>query len=110
MAARLASARVLLVHCAPEDIDLAQHHLDDRARLYSEVADVEARLVGHGDPAEVILATAASEPDAILCMATHGRSGIGAAVLGSVANEVVRHAPCPVLITRPTDDRSCTDR
>jgi nucleotide-binding universal stress UspA family protein len=101
IAARLDSARVLLVHCGPEDIDVAQHHLDDRAALYSEVAAVETRLVGHGDPAEVILATAATEPDAILCMATHGRSGIGAAVLGSVAKRVVCRSTQPLVLVGP---------
>jgi nucleotide-binding universal stress UspA family protein len=29
--------------------------------------------------------------------------------MGSVASDVVRHAPCPVLISRPTDDRTCID-
>jgi nucleotide-binding universal stress UspA family protein len=101
IAARLESARVLLVHCAPEDIDVAQHQLDDRAALYSEVADVETRLVGRGDPAEVILATADTEPDSVLCMATHGRGGIGAAVLGSVAKRVVCRSTGPLVLVGP---------
>ena len=80
LAARLEQARVLLVRCAPDDIDAAQHELDDRASLYSEVVDIETRLVGSGDPAEVILAIAATEPDGMLCMATHGKGGIRTAL------------------------------
>src|SRR5450759_1647094 len=36
----------------------------------------------------------------IIAMTTHGRSGRGRALLGSVADEVVRKAPCPVLLVR----------
>ena len=34
-------------------------------------------------------------------MASHGRSGIGRWVLGSVTDRVVRHGPGPVLVVRP---------
>lgn len=98
LAARLEHARVLIVTCAPDNIDVAQHHLDDRASLYSEVVDVETHIVGHGDPAEVILAIAATEPDAMVCMATRGRGGIGAAVLGSVATEIVCRSTQPLVL------------
>ncbi len=101
LAARMDSGRVLLLTCSPDDIDAAQHHLDDRAALYSDVVDVETRLVGSGDPAEVILATVATEPDATLCMATHGRSGLRAAVLGSVAKEVVCRSTQPLVLVGP---------
>jgi len=37
----------------------------------------------------------------VLVMGTHGRSAIARAILGSVAEKVVRHAPCPVLTVRP---------
>ncbi len=82
LAARLEQARVLLVSCTPDDIDAAQQELDDRASLYSEVVDIETRVVGSGDPAEVILAITATEPDGMLCMATHGKGGIRAAAVG----------------------------
>jgi nucleotide-binding universal stress UspA family protein len=106
IAARLGSARVLLMQCAPDNVDVAQRQLDDRAALFSEVADVEARLVGNGDPAEVILATVATEPDAVLCMATHGRGGIGAAVLGSVAKQVVCRSNGPLVLVGPRSRRA----
>ncbi len=37
----------------------------------------------------------------LVCIATHGRGGIARVLLGSVAEMVVRHAPCPVLTVRP---------
>jgi universal stress protein A len=36
----------------------------------------------------------------LVVIGTHGRSGLGRLLLGSVAENVVRHAPCPVLVVR----------
>jgi len=54
------------------------------------------------DTAKAVL-TAAQEikPDLIV-MSTHGRSGLRHLVLGSVTESVIREAPCPVLIIRPS--------
>ena len=38
-------------------------------------------------------------------MGTHGRSGLAHALLGSVAERVVQHAPCPVLIVPKRDGK-----
>ena len=51
-----------------------------------------------GDPAQAIV-KAARGADAIV-MATAGRTGLGHLLIGSVAEKVVRHAPCPVLSLR----------
>ncbi len=101
IAARLDRARVLLVSCAPGDVDAAQRELDDRAQLYSEVVDIETRVVGNGDPAEVLLAIAATEPDAMLCMATRGKGVLRAAVLGSVSTKVVCRSTQPLILVGP---------
>ncbi|MGB9346423.1 MAG: universal stress protein [Ilumatobacteraceae bacterium] len=101
IAARLGQARVLLVSCVPDDFDAAQHELDDRARLYSEVVDIETRIVGDGDPAEVILAIAATEPDGMLCMATRGKGALRAAVLGSVSTKIVCRSTQPLILVGP---------
>lgn len=58
-----------------------------------------AIIEGHAGTAIVDAATA--ERADIIVMATHGRGGLGRAFLGSVADHVVRHAPCPVLLVRP---------
>lgn len=61
-----------------------------------------AVIEGHAGTA--IVDTAAAEHADVIVMATHGRGGLGRAVLGSVADHVVRHAACPVLLVRPPRD------
>ncbi|MCH7987587.1 MAG: universal stress protein [Planctomycetes bacterium] len=39
----------------------------------------------------------------LIVLGTHGRSGLAHALLGSVAEKIVRKAPCPVLTVRPDD-------
>lgn len=54
-----------------------------------------------GNPGRQILALLETEPHFdLVVMGTHGRTGIRRVVLGSIAEKVVRHAPCPVLVTR----------
>ena len=36
----------------------------------------------------------------LIVMGTHGRTGLAHMFLGSVAEKVIRHATCPVLVTR----------
>jgi nucleotide-binding universal stress UspA family protein len=43
--------------------------------------------------------------DALVCIASHGRSGLGAALLGSTTEEVLRKAPRPVLVVGPKYER-----
>jgi hypothetical protein len=53
-----------------------------------------------GHPADAIVRTAEELDVDLIIMATHGRTGVPHIVLGSVAEKVVRHAPCPVLTVR----------
>jgi nucleotide-binding universal stress UspA family protein len=53
-----------------------------------------------GAPYEEIVRTAEEEHAAMIVMGTHGRSGLNRALLGSVAERVIRLAPCPVLTVR----------
>ena len=55
-----------------------------------------------GYPADVVLEHASAIGADLIAMGTHGRSGIGRAVLGSTAEHVVATAPCPVLTVRRT--------
>jgi nucleotide-binding universal stress UspA family protein len=60
---------------------------------------VEHRLVA-GDPGAEILRAAREEPCDLIVMGTHGRTGLGRVLLGSVAEQVVRRAPCPALTVK----------
>ncbi|MBK7583943.1 MAG: universal stress protein [Myxococcales bacterium] len=51
-----------------------------------------------GDAAAVIVERARSQPIDLLVMGTHGRTGVRRFLMGSVAERVLRLAPCPVLV------------
>lgn len=53
-----------------------------------------------GDPASAIVERAASGGYDLLVLGTHGRTGLSHALMGSVAEKVVRRAPCAVLTIR----------
>ena len=61
----------------------------------------EVRVL-HGEPAHAIVDMTHEFPGALVAMTTHGHSGIGRWVLGSVTDKVVRHSAGPVLVTRAT--------
>jgi len=66
-----------------------------------EAEGVRARAVGlEGRAAAGILEHAKVSRAGLLCLTTHGRSGVARFFLGSVAEEIVRHAPCTVLLRR----------
>jgi nucleotide-binding universal stress UspA family protein len=70
------------------------------ARQGSVTASFGAGTVEVGDPRDAIVATAAAVKADLIVMGTHGRRGLSRVVMGSVAEDVVRHAPCPVLVVR----------
>lgn len=64
-------------------------------------AGAAAAELAEGDPADEIVARAEREHADLIVMGTRGQSGIARAVLGSVADAVMRRAPCPVLLVPP---------
>ncbi|MCS7166712.1 MAG: universal stress protein [Gemmatales bacterium] len=60
---------------------------------------VEKRLET-GDPVEMILRVAGELPADLIVMGSHGRTGLARLLMGSVAEQVVRKAPCPVLVVK----------
>jgi nucleotide-binding universal stress UspA family protein len=53
-----------------------------------------------GDPASEIIDIDVKTPNSLIVMSTHGRSGVGRWVLGSVAEKVIQHSGVPVLLIR----------
>ncbi|MGZ8438679.1 MAG: universal stress protein [Candidatus Limnocylindrales bacterium] len=83
----------------------------ERGRLEEAAAELVLRgrrdqvvtsfLIWEGDPAESIVEAAKSEGADIIVVGSHGRAALGRALIGSVSDQVVRHAPCPVMVVRP---------
>jgi nucleotide-binding universal stress UspA family protein len=58
-------------------------------------------VVDATDVADALLQLGARRGVDLICLATHGRTGISQAILGSVAHQVVRQASCPVVLIPP---------
>src|SRR5688572_3600845 len=124
--AQHAGAVVDLVHVAveaafalPPPVDVAAVPVDMNRLMEqaTEILSVEeqrvraaglrcetAMLVGRPD-AEIVARANATAAELIV-MGTHGRSGIAHALLGSVAERVVQHSPCPILIVPKRPEKS----
>jgi nucleotide-binding universal stress UspA family protein len=61
-----------------------------------------------GIPDKMIVEKAAAEGVDMIVMSTHGRTGLRHFLIGSVTEQVIRHATCPVLSVRPSDKESST--
>ncbi len=63
-------------------------------------------VVCAGSPAHEIVRCAGEREVDLIVMGTHGRGAVGHMLMGSVAERVVRTAPCPVLVVRQNLDRA----
>jgi nucleotide-binding universal stress UspA family protein len=83
--------------------DLTHLHREFTAHAEKELRaagfETEARVLP-GDPGEVLVRVAKDENVDLIVVGSHGRTGLTKFVLGSVANHVVTHAPCTVLVAR----------
>ena len=83
--------------------DQAQKHLEEW-RLEAEKLVGAPRVTSEkavGEPAAEILEAAKDTRADLIVMGTHGRTGLEHALMGSIAERVVRRANCPVLTVRP---------
>jgi nucleotide-binding universal stress UspA family protein len=110
--ARGCGARLILLHVgAPWAVvghaDLIpvltanQEELKEQLRRLTPDADfrVEHRFE-RGDPASEILRVAQETHADLIVMGTHGRTGMGRLLMGSVAEQVLRQAACPVVMVK----------
>lgn len=94
--ARRHGARLHVLHVVPPVTDpvLSRRALGDLARtLGSDVSRLRS-----GAPARQIVAYAGENAIDLIVVGAHGRTGLSRVLLGSVAEAVVRRAPCPVLV------------
>ena len=119
--ARESGAELVLVHAfeMPASYDPAgQYEPADqslRERLEAATPATPAanvtRLMHAGPPGEVICWFASDQECDLIVMGTHGRGGLMHLLLGSVAEYVIRYAPCPVITIRdrPAKERPLTE-
>jgi nucleotide-binding universal stress UspA family protein len=115
--ARSLAAQVALIYVVDSspgygaDTGVAPHELIDSAKRDGKklVSEFRSRLllqssaldfVQAGSPSAEIVKAAREWPADLIVIGSHGRSGFQRALLGSVAEEVMRHASCPVLVVR----------
>ncbi len=92
---------------SPEAFDaLERDAVSEAQRVLDEVRaalgrpEVDAHVL-HGDPGHALCQYAEQISAGAIVMGSRGRGGIRRALLGSVSDHVVRHAPCTVIITGP---------
>lgn len=122
IAARYA-ATLHLFHCidptpynmvAPDAVQTAceaawrdMHSLESDLRSSGLAKDVEVKLRVEAADLPTLLPEIAKDLDlGLIVVGTHGRTGWRKVVLGSVAEIIVDHAPCPVLTVGPSTDRN----
>jgi nucleotide-binding universal stress UspA family protein len=112
--ARDYGARLVLLHVKPPDIIYGEGWVlppdpeAERCDLLNRLKGLRPadrslevwRVLQEGSPTEVILRTAEEVHADLIVMGTHGRTGLGRLLLGSVAEAVLRQAPCPVLTAK----------
>jgi len=121
--ARALKARLSILHVVPEDdvrvitavraymqsevtpeTLVATLHTEAAKRLATLVEEAQATDVVHeqlivtGDPAAAIMSEAAAKQVQLIILGTHGRRGVTRFLMGSVAERVLREAPCAVLV------------
>lgn len=79
----------------------ARRYLDGVAeRLRARQIAVASTIIAHGEPGTALLEAERTAEADLVVMATHGRTGLGRATMGSVADHVLRKGQAPVLLAR----------
>lgn len=103
-------ARILVLHVHPPSVShgevVARRQLDGhQEQLWRQLQSIQSlepkvtveHRLEEGEAAEQILCVARESGCGLIVMGTHGRTGLRRVLIGSVAEEVMRLAPCPVL-------------
>jgi nucleotide-binding universal stress UspA family protein len=110
--------------------ELAAHVAAEKARYLKDIIEASVRssqdylqriartftgtdtkcTVEKGRPDAVIVERAATDESTLVCMSTHGRSGVNRWLLGSVTEKVIRTTANPLLVVRAADDLKTAGR
>lgn len=113
---RLQRGRALIIHvCDPPgrksrmsgtwDESAMRRLRDARRKYFGDLPDndVQYDVVPSPEPVTAICAAARKEGASMVVVGSHGRTGLRRQLLGSVAENTVRNAPCSVLVARDAD-------
>ena len=91
--------------------DISDQLEDSAERELPKIAECEEcagleveELIVHGEAASEIVRVAKDRKVDLIVVSSHGRTGWGRIIFGSTAEAVVRHASCPVLVVKPSQD------
>jgi nucleotide-binding universal stress UspA family protein len=91
---------------SPEDeskqIESVRRQLLEMASGLDSARDTEV-IVRVGRPWHEVISAVIELGNDLLVVTTHGRTGFKHMLMGSVAEKIVRHATCPVLVVRPEE-------
>ncbi|MDJ0984318.1 MAG: universal stress protein [Desulfobacterales bacterium] len=92
-------APTLVEHMSEE----VRQHLDE-AKAKVDKAKIPCETIVHmgGAPHEFIVQEAKDKNVDLILMGTHGRTGLKRVLMGSVAQSVIAHSPCPVMVVPTT--------
>ncbi len=96
-ALRRSTGRGPAMHQVRGSKELAMSELVARGRAHGVEVSY---LIWEGDPAESIIEASQSEDVDLIVIGNRGHSGMGRALIGSVSDEVIRSAHCPVVVVR----------
>jgi universal stress protein A len=81
--------------------EAVQRNMEEALGRVTAAGLTAERVVLYGVPFQEIVEAAKARQVDLIVMGTHGRTGLMQVLLGSIAEEVVRLAPCSVLVVRP---------
>src|SRR2546428_466181 len=92
--------------------DITEQLEDSAERELPKLAECEEcsgleieEVIVHGEAASEIVRVAKERATDLIVISSHGRTGLGRILFGSTAEAVVRHAPCPVLVVKPQQEK-----
>lgn len=105
----ISEANLLLMTGGVDYVSMGTIYEDAHTEAKERIEQVAARLEGipnrsyvrHGQVWKNLADIIAENEIDLIVVGTHGRTGLGKLLLGSVAEDILRHAPCPVLTVGP---------
>ncbi|MBS3909661.1 MAG: universal stress protein [Actinobacteria bacterium] len=84
-----------------DQVEMGAKSIVDEAKALAEKAGIDAEMVlVEGEPYEKIIGVAKDVGAGLICMGSHGRTGIGRLMMGSVTERVIGEATTPVLVVK----------